>query len=110
MLFIVHLNTLFCLQISIHLAWAQRQGQVVPRDRQSHRHADVRRGRHTLPIKYIQFHFFLFLVMQIPLFPQTSLTFGLFKLKQTNQNRNILCDSTTDCAACVEQNSQVTAR
>lgn len=80
MLFIVYLNTLFCLQISVHLAWAQRQGQVVPRDRQSHRHADVRRGSHTLPIKYIPFLFFSGDANST--FPQTSLTFSLFKLNK----------------------------
>lgn len=35
-------HILLCLQIFIHLARAQRQSQVLPRDRQSHRHADVR--------------------------------------------------------------------
>lgn len=34
-------TVLLHLQISIHLAGTQRQSQVVPRDRQSDRHADV---------------------------------------------------------------------
>lgn len=44
---------MLCLQIFIHLARSQRQGQVLPWDRQSHRHTNVRWGRHSLSIKNI---------------------------------------------------------
>lgn len=50
-------DILFCfrLQVFIHPAWTQRQSQVVPWDRQSHRHAHVWRGGDSTDMQHLYF-------------------------------------------------------
>lgn len=71
---------LLCLQIFIHLAWAQRQGQVVSWDWQSHRHSDVRWGQHTLSFKYTRIYYFCFTNSTSK--KKTGPVFWLFKLNK----------------------------